>query len=434
MYQDGDFDYTGVRLIRNHGRQRYWDLHVPETNNYLSNGIVNHNSGKSWTIAQLLLIRAYREPTRILCAREIQKSITDSVIQLLDDQVDRMGLRQFFDVQRNAIYGKNGSKFIFEGLRSNITKIKSMEGIDIVWVEEAEAVSRESWDVLIPTIRKPGSEIWVSFNPMDELDDTYQRFVESPSEDSYEIQVNWQDNPWFPDVLRIEKDRMAERNEDLYKHIWEGEPLRNREGAYYSKYIRDEQVTRVPIEHTLPVNTYWDLGISDSTAIWFVQTVGQELRVINYLEDHGEGLPYYIQKLKDFQDEYSFSYGEHWAPHDINVRELTTGKSRLESARHHGINFLQVPQVPVQDGIHAARSILPRCFFDKEACRDGIRALRNYRRDYDEKKSVFKNTPRHDWASHGSDAFRYFAIAHREKAHQYSKPIKANGSFNVYGR
>ena len=137
-------------------------------------------SSKSWSIATLLVIRAIQAPTRILCAREIQKSILDSCLQLLSDAIYRLGVESEFDIQATQILGKNGSRFIFEGLRSNISKIKSMEGIDIVWCEEADQVTATSWNTLIPTIRKPGSEIWVSFNPADEMDDTYQRFVQNP--------------------------------------------------------------------------------------------------------------------------------------------------------------------------------------------------------------------------------------------------------------
>ena len=147
-------------------------------------------SGKSYSIAMLLVLSAYKEPLRILCAREIQKSITDSVHQLLVDTIDRLGLMGHFEVQKTQILGRNGSRFLFEGLRSNISKVKSMEGIDRVWIEEAESVTNASWDTLIPTIRKDNSEIWVSFNPLDEMDATYQRFVVDPPKDAIVIKVN----------------------------------------------------------------------------------------------------------------------------------------------------------------------------------------------------------------------------------------------------
>jgi len=388
-------------------------------------------SAKSWTIAQLLVLEAYKKPTRILCAREIQRSISDSVIMLLSDTIYRMGLENFFDIQRAAIHGKNGSRFIFEGLASNITKIKSMEGIDIVWVEEAEAVSFTSWETLIPTIRKPSSEIWVSFNPRDELDDTYERFVVNPPEESQVLKCNWQDNPWFPEELRKEKDHLKEKDETLYKWIWEGEPVANKDGAYWQKYIRENQVKDFAIEPNVPVKTFWDLGVSDDMAIWFVQQVGAEIRIIHSYANFGEGLNHYINYLHDFRDRHQIVYGEHWAPHDISVRELTTGKSRLETAQSMGLHFMTVPQMPVEDGIHAVRFMLSRCWFNKSMTQDGLKALKGYRREFDEGKGVFKQKPLHNWASHYADAFRYFAVSYKDTTQVYTKPIQGKIKINV---
>lgn len=381
-------------------------------------------SGKSWTIAQLLILKAYQSPTRILCAREIQRSISDSVIQLLSDTIDRMGLREAFEVQKTQILGSNGSRFIFEGLRSNITKIKSMEGIDLVWVEEAESVTFTSWETLIPTIRKPGSEIWVSFNPRDEMDETYQRFIVNKPKEGAIIKINWQDNPWFPEELRKEKDDLKDKDENLYKWIYEGEPIANHDGAYWQKYLREDQVKDFAIEPQLPVKTYWDLGISDDMAIWFVQQIGSEIRVIHSYENYGEGLNHYINYLHDFRDKHQITYESHWAPHDISVRELTTGKSRLETAQEMGITFQKVPNIPVEDGIHAARFILPRCWFKEPMTKSGIKAIKGYRREFDEVKGVFKNKPLHNWASHLADAFRYFAVAHQEARNTAQMPTR----------
>lgn len=380
-------------------------------------------SGKSWSIATLLVIRALQEPTRILCAREIQKSIIDSCLQLLADTIYRLGVESEFDIQGTQILGKNGSRFLFEGLRSNISKIKSMEGIDIVWCEEADQVSATSWNTLIPTIRKPNSQIWVSFNPADEMDDTYQRFVSNPPEDSYVVKVNYSDNPYFPAELEKERLAMKAQSDTLYRHIWEGEPIANRDGAYWAKYIKQDQVTRIPIEPNHPVNTYWDLGVSDSTAIWFVQTIANEIRVVNCYENNGEGLAHYINYIHDWRDTNQAVMGNHYAPHDIAVRELGTGKSRLETARTMGIVFQVAPNVSIDDGIQAVRAIMPRCWFNQDHCKDGLRALRSYRKEFDDKKGVYKPKPLHDWSSHFADAFRYFALSHRDKSHNWSQPV-----------
>lgn len=193
---------------------------------------------KSWAFAQALILKASQGKLLILCARELQGSIQESVHRLLSKTIERMGLNDVFDIQQRTIKNiQTGSEFIFEGLWNNVTKIKSMEGVDIVWVEEAESVSENSWDVLIPTIRKPGSEIWVCFNPAFETDPTYKRFVANPppeytynadgSKDRNYIgaRVNWRDNPWFPVELRKEMEHMRETEFVKYLHVWEGECL-----------------------------------------------------------------------------------------------------------------------------------------------------------------------------------------------------------------
>lgn len=180
-------------------------------------------AGKSWACARVLLARGFAKRIRILCAREIQRSISDSVHKLLTEQIDAMGLTGFYDITRDTIRGQNGTEFIFKGLRTNPQEIKSMEGVDICWVEEAQAVSADSWDVLIPTIRKPGSEVWITFNPLDESDPTFQRFVINPPDDAAVRKVNYNENPYFPEVLRKEMEWLKKRDYESYLHIWEGE-------------------------------------------------------------------------------------------------------------------------------------------------------------------------------------------------------------------
>lgn len=185
-------------------------------------------------------------------------------------------------------------------------------------------------------------------------------------------------------------------------------------GSYYGEGIsraeREHRITTVPYIETLPVDTFWDLGIDDSMTIWFVQAVGQEIHLIDYYENSGEGFPHYAQVLQDRK----YLYARHFAPHDIAVRELGTGKSRVETAAKLGIKFEIGANLSIDDGINAARQILSQCWFDKDKAMRGINALKNYRKEWDEKNKVFKTTPKHDWASHGADGFRCFALNYKK--------------------
>jgi len=180
--------------------------------------------GKSYAVASRLDGLGVERPLRVLCAREYQVSIKDSVHRLLADRIEALGLSQFYTVTQTSIVGTNGTEFIFKGLHHNAQEIKSMEGVDICWVEEASSVSAESWDVLIPTIRKQGSEIWLTFNPLSPDDATWQRFVKNPPPGAWVQKVLYSDNPWFPEVLEEERKHLQEIDPELYQHIWLGEP------------------------------------------------------------------------------------------------------------------------------------------------------------------------------------------------------------------
>lgn len=179
---------------------------------------------KSWAFARVLLLMGLQKPMRVLCCRELQNSITDSVHKLLCDQISELGFDGRYNITQKTITAPNGTEFIFKGLRHNVNEIKSLEGCSIAWVEEAQTVSKDSWDLLIPTIRKEGSEIWISFNPGRPDDETYVRFVKEPPDDAIVVKVGYQDNPWLPDTLRKEMEYCRRISIDDYRHIWEGEP------------------------------------------------------------------------------------------------------------------------------------------------------------------------------------------------------------------
>ena len=197
--------------------------------------------GKSWQFARALILLGYDRKLRILCTREIQRSISDSVHKLLTEQIDALGLNYFYAITRDSIKGANGTEFIFKGLHANSQEIKSTEGVDICWIEEAMSVSEDSWAVLIPTIRKEGSEIWVTFNPDSEKDPVYQRFLVHGASDAYIRKINYDENPHFPDVLRKEMEWLKSRDYQAYLHIWEGEVKRHSNALVFGNYFKVEE-------------------------------------------------------------------------------------------------------------------------------------------------------------------------------------------------
>jgi phage terminase large subunit len=366
---------------------------------------------KSWGIARALLIKGARDPLRILCAREFQTSIKDSVHKLLCDQIEALGLLGFYEITQNSIRGRNGTEFSFVGLKNNVSNIKSYEGVDICWVEEAQTTSRLSWNILIPTIRKQGSEIWISFNPELETDETYQRFVLNPPDSCILIKINWSDNPWFPETLRLEKDALKNRDLEAYNQVWEGLCRQSVDGAIFAKELQQAEVegrlTRVAYDATKPVHAIFDLGWSDSTSIWFLQFVGMETRLIRYIEDSQKTMTHYLATMQTF----GYMYDTVWLPHDAENQTLAAaGRSIDDIVRAAGYKTRILPRVPILDSINAARTIFPSCWFDREHAAEGINCLRHYRYEVDPATGQFSRNPLHDHYSHGADAFRYIAL------------------------
>lgn len=239
----------------------------------------------------------------------------------------------------------------------------------------------------------------------------------------------------------IQEDRDSGMSEDMVQQEYYCSFDVAIPGAYYSKEIAaaraDKRICFMPIEPNIEVHTFWDLGISDAMTIWFVQAIGKEIRFINYYEMNNEGMQHYINYLNTFKAHHNITYGEHYAPHDIEVRELTTGKSRRDTAREMGINFRVVSQHSVADGIEASRRIFARCWFDENRCEQGINCLASYHREYDEKKQTYKDHPVHDWASHGADAFRQFAMAWQDRLalpdrNAGMQTVQADTSWNLF--
>ena len=371
---------------------------------------------KSWTMARSLLVLAGSAKERILCAREFQQSIKDSVHKLLVEQIDLCELPGFRVTNTEITHEATGSEFIFTGLRHNITKIKSMEGVTIAWVEEAENVSEESWQTLLPTIRVPDSEIWVSFNPRFETDATYKRFVFNQDQPMRVQKVTYLQNPWCPQVLLDEAARDKRRDPDEYRHVWLGECRPTVEGAIYEKELArcaaENRIQRIPYDQAHPVHTAWDLGISDKMAIWMFQHVGQEIRILDYEEDSGYSVVEYIQKLQ----RRPYIWGDDYLPWDGGKREIGSGQSIEDRLRLLGRKPRVVPMAKVVEGIDAVRTLFPRLVFDSDKCEKGLGALRHYayeREKDDHGQEKISRNPMHNWASHAADALRTLAMGIR---------------------
>jgi phage terminase large subunit len=368
--------------------------------------------GKSWNIARALLIQAVENPLRILCTREFMSSMQDSVHRLLCDQISNLGLQQFYTIGKASISGQNGSEFRFAGIKTNPEAIKSFEGIDIAFVEEAANVSKHSWDILIPTIRNPNSEIWVSFNPELESDATWKMFVDNPRPNSIIVQLNYNDNPFFPEVLRQEMEYLKQLDYNSYENIWLGRPKQFLEGAIYSSELKaaseTHRITNVPYDQSAAVHVFFDLGWRDSTSMIFAQIVNRQYRIIDFYENSGEKIQHYINIIQN----KGYILGTVYLPHDSVKDSMISERSVEATMRQVGGFGVQVlPKSSIEDGIQAARTIFPNCWFDEEKCLDLITYLRKYR--YDDVHTS-SNKPLHDENSHASDAFRYLAMGLKE--------------------
>lgn len=381
-------------------------------------------SGKSWSIARVLLQLGTMRPIRVLCTREIQRSIADSVHRLLVDQITELGLEDWYTVTVKEIRGRNGSLFGFIGLQAQtVANLKSFEGVTHCWVEEAQVISERSWEILIPTIRTAGSEIWISFNPELDTDPTYVRFIEHPPPGTLSAFVNWRDNPWFPAVLDQERQHLLETDKQAYEHVWEGKCRPAIEGAIYAGEVRDaieqQRIRPVPYDPLLKVHTIWDLGWADATAIIFAQRTTSEIRIIDYIEGNRRTLDDYVVELRERKYNYAFD----WLPHDGEAKALQTGLAPKDILQKLGRDVRIIPRTPVENGIKAARLMFRQCYFEEDRAKRLVHCLRRYRR------AVPANTdepgaPVHDEFSHGADAFRGLALVAPQLANEAWKPVK----------
>jgi len=374
-------------------------------------------SAKSHSFATQLILDAIDAPHRVLCAREVQKSIRESVKLLLDDTIDAAGLRYFFKSTETEIVGLNGSRFFFAGLRSHPANIKSMEGLTRCWIEEASAVSQRSLQTIKPTLRTPGSQLWASWNPESEFDAIELEFRgKMPPENAIVRHVTWKDNPWFPDVLKEEMRRDYAKDPEAANHIWLGAYRQAPHGSYYGKLLAIAFAAgRIkPIAHDpmLPVHAAFDLGVGQNMSVWFSQWApGGDIRVIDYLEGDDdavvEGFAWFVRKMKSLP----YTYGNVIFPHDGRVHDIATGKTRQEMMEAFGFRVEICPQIGVAEGIDATKRFLSRAYIDAHNCAPGLKALREYRENWDDDRKVSMG-PLKDWTNHAADAMRMLAVSY----------------------
>jgi phage terminase large subunit len=277
-------------------------------------------------------------------------------------------------------------------------------------VEEAQSVSARSWEVLVPTIRRPGSEIWLTLNPDLATDATYARFIEAADSDTWLCEINWRDNPWFPEVLETERRRHFKRDPDSYWNVWEGQPKRSVAGAIYAKEVErlytDGRVCLVPYNPKLPVHTVWDLGYADNMAIAMVQRTPVDWRVINYLQDNRRTLESYIEEM----EKLPYRWGTDFLPHDANHGDAKTGMTSAQILEDLSREVEVLLIFGTEAGIRMARGIFSTAYVDESKCGLLLDCLSRYKRLIDPRTGV-PGTPLHDDASHGADVWRCIAMS-----------------------
>ncbi len=370
---------------------------------------------KSHFFAEELIERCCAATTRAVCIREVQNSIRDSVRQLLVDKIEKFGVGWFFTILDNEIRGLNGSIIIFRGMQSyNAETIKSLEAYEIAWVEEAQTLSQKSLELLRPTIRREGSEIWFSWNPRHRTDPVDIFFRKQPHPDAVSVMVNWRDNPWFPDVLRKEMEHDKRVDPEVAEHVWEG-AYGMQQGAILARWVaRAEKAGRIndnvafdPQATAIEISS--DLGFRDTATWWFWQRKLGGYSLLHYVGDSGLEAKDWIERLKEILIEHNWPLGKIWLPHDATTKTFQSKESAIEQfLKAYGVGTCDiVPRTSKADRINAARTVIKQCEFHKTRCEQGIDGLMAWEFEWNPDTLSFSREPLHNWASHPADGFSY---------------------------
>jgi phage terminase large subunit len=379
-------------------------------------------SGKSHFFGELLVERCLMEPgTSAVCIREVQKTLAQSSKRLIEAKIESLGVGDRFRVYDDRIRAPGDGLIIFQGMQDHTAEsIKSLEGYKIAWIEEAQTLTHRSLTLLRPTIRVQESEIWANWNPRHKSDAIDEFFRTKKPDNAVVVCANWRDNPWFPRVLEDERQLDLTRYPERYEHIWEGEYAKAFEGAYFAHGLAlaktQGRIGRVAADPLLPLQAFFDLGGSgaraDAMAIWIVQFVSREIRILDYIEGVGQVLAYYVDELRRRGYERALCV----LPHDGINENNVTGKRYKDHIEEAGFATKVVENQGRGSAtmrIEAVRRILPRCWFNQATTEAGRDALGYYHERKDESRNIGLG-PAHDWSSHAADAFGLMAICYEE--------------------
>ena len=390
-------------------------------------------AAKSHFFAEQLVVQSVAKPgLRAVCIREIQKSLKESAKRLIEDKIDGLGVAVLFDIQNDQIKTPGGGVIIFQGMQDHTAEsIKSLEGFDVAWVEEAQTLSTRSLNLLRPTIRKEDSELWFSWNPTRKSDpvDKMLRQGEPPT-NSVVVKSNWSDNPWLPNVLEQERADCYQSQPEQYDHIWEGGYISVAEGAYFASALikakKEGRIGNVAVDPLLATRIFVDIGgtgaKADAFVIWVAQFVGTEIRLLDYYEVVGQPLEAHLTWLRS--NGYGPDKAQIWLPHDGRTNDRVYNVSYESALRDSGYDVTVVPNQgkgAAAARIEAGRRLFPSMWFNKPSVQHGLEALGWYHEKKDEKRNIGLG-PDHDWSSHCADAFGLLCVVY-ELPKQTAKKI-----------
>lgn len=380
-------------------------------------------SGKSHFFGELLVEECLAtKGTLAVCIREVQKTLAQSSKRLIEAKIRDMGVGSEFGIFNDKIQTPGDGIIIFQGMQDHTAEsIKSLEGFRIADVEEAQTLSARSLTLLRPTIRSPGSQIWARWNPRRKTDPVDDFLRQKKPDNAIVVQANWRDNPFWTKELEDERQLDLKLYPERYEHIWEGGYAKAFEGAYYAKLITEARlkgrIGKVAADPLLPIRAYFDIGGSgakaDAMAIWIVQWVGQEIRILDYIEGVGQVLAYYVNELR----RRGWGHAICRLPHDGVNKNPITGKRYADHLRDAEF---EVPEPIPNQGegaaamrIEAVRRIFAKCWFNEDTTEAGLDALGYYHERKDETRNIGLG-PEHDWSSHAADAFGLMAIDYED--------------------